>query len=161
THQVALAAAGRMASRWPRSRSVSLVAARIPGIPGSAGGLDSPVDSDSYDGVARMGNIVFRVVTVPLLLDDATIGTLYVATSLDREYAQELERLAGNRIAIVSDGLVLATTLSPAAARQFESAVAVEKPVDGTISLDGEAYAFRRLVGLGDTVFYALGSIAE
>ena len=108
-----------------------------------------------------MGDSVFRVVTVPLLLDDLTIGTLYVATSLDQKYAQELERLAGNRVAIVSDGLMLATTLSPRAALQFESAVAVAKPVDGTIALDGESYAFRRLVAVGDTVFYALGSIDE
>ena len=43
--------------------------------------------ADSFDGVAHMGDNVFRVVTVPLLLDDATIGTLYVATSLDQDYA--------------------------------------------------------------------------
>ena len=149
TRHIALAAAGRMADRWPRGRLVSLVASKAP-------------DSiDSFDGVGRMGDSVFRVVTVPLLLDDATIGTLYVATSLDQKYAQELERLAGNRVAIVSDGLVLATTLSPRAARQFESAVAVATAVDGTIALDGESYAFRRLVAVGDTVFYALGSIDE
>ena len=51
--------------------------------------------------------------------------------------------------------------LSPRAARQFESAVAVATAVDGTIALDGESYAFRRLVAVGDTVFYALGSIDE
>jgi putative nucleotidyltransferase with HDIG domain len=141
-----LAAAGRMSDRWPRSRPVSLIASKAP---------------DSFDGVARMGDSVFRVVTVPLLLDDATIGTLYVATSLDQEYAQQLDRLAGNRVAIVADGLVLATTLSARASRQFESAVGVGQPVDGTIALDGESYAFRRLVAVGDTVFYALGSIDE
>ena len=144
THQVTLAAAGRMADRWPRGRPVSLVAGKA---------------SDSFDGVARMGGSVFRVVTVPLLLDDATIGTLYVTTSLNQEYAQELDRLAGNRIAIVGDGLVLATTLPTRASRQFESAVAVTQPLDGTIELDGESYAFRRLVAVGDTVFYALGSV--
>jgi putative nucleotidyltransferase with HDIG domain len=161
THQMALAAAGRMANRWPRRRAVSLVATKMAAVPASSRRLDRSVESDSFDGVARIGDVVFRVVTVPLLLDDAMIGTLYVATSLDREYAQELERLAGNRIAIISDGLVLATTLSPAAARQFESAVASERPVDGTLFLDGESYAFRRLVLVGDTVFYALGSIDE
>jgi len=98
---------------------------------------------------------------VPLLLDDATIGALIVATSLDQSYAQELDRLVGNRIAIVSDGLVLATTLPPRSSRQFESAVAVGKPVAGTIALEGESYAFRRLVAVGDTVFYTLGSIDD
>jgi putative nucleotidyltransferase with HDIG domain len=146
THQVTLAAAGRMADRWPRGLPVSLAANKAP---------------ESFDGIARMGDSAFRVVTVPLLLDDTTIGTLYVATSLDQDYAQELDRLAGNRIAIVSDGLVLATTLSARASRQFESAVAVDRPVDGTIALDGESYAFRRLVAVSDTVFYALGSVDE
>ena len=75
SHHVALAAAGRMADRWPRSRPVSLVADTAPG--GVA----------AFDGVAHMGDRVFRVVTVPLLLDDTTIGTLYVATSLDHDYA--------------------------------------------------------------------------
>ena len=146
TRQATLAAAGRMADRWPRGRPVSLIASKA---------------ADSFDGVARMGDSVFRVVTVPLLLDDATIGTLYVATLLNQEYAQDLDRIAGHRISIVGDGLVLATTLAPRASRQFESAVAVEHQADGTVTLDGESYAFRRLVAVGDTVFYALGSIDE
>jgi putative nucleotidyltransferase with HDIG domain len=155
THQVTLAAAGRMANRWPPAHPIALVTARVPG---SGGPADA---SDGFDGVARMGNVVFRIVTVPLLVDDVTIGALYVATSLDQGYAQELERLAGARIAIVSDGLVLATTLSARAARQFEPAVARGQPAAGTIALDGESYAFRQLVAVGDTVFYALGSIDE
>jgi putative nucleotidyltransferase with HDIG domain len=149
THNVALSAAGPMADRWPRNRQVSLLANK------AADG------ADPFDGVARTGDSVFRIVTAPLLLDDVAIGALYVATSLDQRYAEELDRLAGNRIAIVSDGLVLASTLPARAMRQFESAVAVAKPVDGAITLDGESHAFRRLVGVGDTVFYALGSIDE
>jgi putative nucleotidyltransferase with HDIG domain len=145
-NRIPLGAAGRMADRWPRDRPVSLSANQ---------------GEDSFDGVARLGNDVFRVVTVPLLLDDATIGMLYVATSLDRQYAEELDRLAGTRIAIVSDGLVQATTLSTPASHRFESAIAVSPPVDGTLTLDGESYAFRRLVAVGNTVFYALGSVDQ
>jgi putative nucleotidyltransferase with HDIG domain len=37
----------------------------------------------------------------------------------------------------------------------------VQKPVDGTATLDGEQYAFRRLVAVGDTVFYALSSVDQ
>jgi len=145
-NRIPLGAAGRMADRWPHDRPVPI---------GSNHG------EDSFDGVARLGKDVFRVVTVPLLLDDATIGMLYVATSLDQQYAEELDRLAGTRIAIVSDGLVQATTLSTQAAHRFESAVVVLQPVDGTLTLDGESYAFRRLVAVGDTVFYALGSVDQ
>jgi len=149
SHHVALGAAGRMADRWPRNRHVSLVAGTAPG------------STANFDGVAHMGDQVFRVVAVPLVLEEAAIGTLYVATTLDQNYAQELDRLAGTRIAIVSDGLMIATTLAPRASRQFESALAESLPVDGAIALDGESYAFRRLVAVGDTVFYALGSIDE
>jgi putative nucleotidyltransferase with HDIG domain len=149
SRHVALGAAGRMADRWPRGRPVSLVTRTAPG------GLDA------FDGVAHMGDKVFRVVSVPLLLDDTAIGTLYVATSLDHAYAGELDDLAGTRIAIVSDGLVVGTTLDERASRQFELAIAAAQPADGTIVLDGESHAFRRLVAVGDTVFYALGSIDE
>jgi putative nucleotidyltransferase with HDIG domain len=145
--QNTISAAGRLADRWPRGRPVLLVPSR---------------ESGSVDGIARMGDASFRVVAVPLTLNDgSTIGTLYLAERLDAAYAAELSRLSGTRTAIISDGLVLASTLTPQAARQFESAVAVTKPVDGVLALDGESYAFRRLVGIGDTVFYALGSIDE
>ena len=146
-HQNTLAAAGRLSDRWPRGRPIALSA-------GTGG--------NTVDGIARLNGATFRVVSVPLLVSDGTtIGTLYIAISLDAAYAEELARLAGTRTAIVSDGLVVASTLSPNAARQFEAAVAVARPAAGTMSLDGESHAFRRLVAVGDTVFYALGSIDE
>jgi putative nucleotidyltransferase with HDIG domain len=147
TRHNTIAAAGRLADRWRRGRPVTFAA-------GS--------DSNAFDGIARAGNAVFRVIAVPLQLDDgSTIGTFYAATSLDHGYADELARLAGTRVAVVDDRVVLASTLPPQAAKQFESAVASTKPVEGTITLDGESHAFRRLVAIGDTVFYALGSIDE
>jgi putative nucleotidyltransferase with HDIG domain len=147
TRQNTIATAGRLADRWRRGQPVTFAAGR---------------DGSPFDGIARAGNAVFRMVAVPLTLDDgSTIGTFYAATSLDQAYADELARLAGTRIAIVNNGVVLVSTLPPKAARQFESAVAAARPVDGTIALDGESHAFRRLVAFGDTVFYALGSIDE
>jgi putative nucleotidyltransferase with HDIG domain len=146
-HQKTLAAAGRLRERWPRGRPIALS--------NSTGG-------GTVDGIAHLDGAAFRVVSVPLQVSDATtIGTLYMATSLDAAYAEELARLAGTRTAIVSDGLLVASTLSPNAGRQFEAAVAMAKSAAGTISLDGESHAYRQLVAVGDTVFYALGSIDE
>jgi len=145
-HQRTLAAAGRLADRWPRGQAVPLIESQ---------------DRDSFDGVARMRSGVFRVVAVPLLIDDTSIGTLYLATSLDQSYAEELAALAGTKIAISSESILLASTLTPAAARQFEAWVVAGRPSDGTIVLDGESHAFRRLVDIGDTTIYALGSIDE
>ena len=122
--QNTIAAAGRFADRWPRGKPVAFAATK--------GG-------NAFDGIAHAGGGIFRVVAVPLQLDDgSTIGTFYVATSLDQAYAEELARLAGTRIAIASDGRVLASTLAARAAREFESAVAPARPLDGTIALGGD-----------------------
>ena len=145
THQITLAAAGRLGDRWPRGRPVALADAR-------------PVEI--ADGVIRAGRLLFRVVSVPLQLNDVPIATLYLATHLDRHYAEELETLANARTAIVSDGLIVASTLPAAAEREFESAVENRLPI-GTVTLDRQSYAFRRLVRIGTTSFYALGSIDE
>jgi putative nucleotidyltransferase with HDIG domain len=141
-----LSAAGRMGNRWPRGRPVSL------GPNATAGAVD---------GVARVGADVFHVVSVPLQLPDAPVGALYLATSLDGAYAAELARLSSAQTAILSDGLMLASTLPTAAARAFESAVAAARPIGGMVVLDGELHAYRRLVAIGDTALYALGSIDE
>jgi putative nucleotidyltransferase with HDIG domain len=143
----ALASAGRLGDRWPRGRPVAL----------SAG-----TDRDTFDGISRVGGSTFRVVAVPLEYGDgAKIGTLYLATLLDGAYAAELARISGTRTAIVSDGLLLASTLPAAAAREFEAAVGATKPGAGTLTLAGESFAFRRLVAVGETTFYVLESIDQ
>ncbi|PYQ96329.1 MAG: hypothetical protein DMF96_18930 [Acidobacteria bacterium] len=146
-HQNTLAAAGRLSDRWPRGRPIAL----------------SPInDGNTVDGIAHRNGETFHLVPVPLQdSDGTTIGTLYMATNLDAEYAKELARLAGTRTAILSDGLLVGSTLSLNAAREFEAAAAAAKPSAGTVSLDGESYAFLRLEAVGDTAFYALGSIDE
>jgi len=145
THQSTLAAAGRLADRWPRGRPIAITGAKA---------------NDALDGVVRAGGLLFRVVSVPLQLGDVPIGTLYVATNLDQAYAQELQSLANAHTAIVSDGLLVASTLPQATANEFEASAASRQP-DGTVQLDGQSYAYRRLVQLGTTSFYALGSIDE
>jgi len=144
THQTTLAAAGRLADRWPRGRPVVTTGARL----------------DSMDGIIRTGGLLVRIVSVPLQLSDVPIGTLYLATDLDQRYAEELATLASARTAIVSDGLIVASTLPSSAAREFEASAESRQAV-GSVTLDGQSYAFRRLVQVGNTSFYALGSIDE
>jgi putative nucleotidyltransferase with HDIG domain len=135
--RMALASAGRLGDRWPRGKTVSLAA------PDAA-------DATTFDGISRVNGSTFRVVAVPLEFSDGTtVGTLYLATVLDTAYAEELARLAGTRTAIVSQGLLLASTLPAGAAREFEAAVGAAKPGAGTVTLNG------------DTLFYALESIDE
>jgi len=146
-HQNTLAAAGRLSDSWPRGGPIA---------------LSTINDGNTVDFIARRNGKTFHLVPVPLQdSDGTTIGTLYMATNLDAEYAKELARLAGTRTAILSDGLLVGSTLSLNAAREFEAAAAAAKPSAGTVSLDGESYAFLRLEAVGDTAFYALGSIDE
>src|SRR5262249_32318543 len=95
-HQVTLAAAGRLGDRWQAGRPVAPAGSRT---------------GDGLDGVARASGMLFRIVSVPLRLAEVPIGTLYVATSLDQRYAEELQTLANASTAIISDGLLVASTL--------------------------------------------------
>src|SRR5437762_1889561 len=142
-----LAAVGRLADRWPAGRPVTPPARRENG--------------DSVDGVLQTGGDTFRVVTVPLQLEDVTIGSLYLATVLDRRYADQLDRLARARTAVLHDGVVIATTLSPAAAREFERALARGNAQQGIVPLEGGSHAYLQLAAAGPASFYALSSIDE
>ena len=102
TRHRTLAVAGRLAL-WPRDREVRI-----------AGGAEG----DRVDDVARLRHGVSP--SVPFDLDGVRIGALYLATGLDRRYAEDLAALAGARTAIVSDGQVVASTLSRVG-RAFES----------------------------------------
>src|SRR5258708_175657 len=137
-----------MAAAWPAGHSVPLLA--------DSQGL-YPSDS-----VAHVGDATFRVVSVPLILSDGTtVGSLYLATNLDRPFAQELGELAHAEIAIVSDGHVVASTMGGRDAAEFEKGVPLLTAGGGTLDFLGESHAYRRLFAVGDTAFYALTSIDE
>ncbi|HEV3141868.1 MAG TPA: HD-GYP domain-containing protein, partial [Vicinamibacterales bacterium] len=145
--QNTMSSAGRYKDRFPRGKSIQL---------GAASG------SATVNGIARMSGVVFRVSAVPMEASDgATLGTLYLATSLDDQYATKLKQDSGAAdVAIVSDGLTIASTLPARAAHEFETMVGRSKDPDGVATLDGEQQAYRRLVAVDDnTTFYALGSI--
>jgi putative nucleotidyltransferase with HDIG domain len=146
--QNALAASGPMAAAWPVGRTIPLVDGRRTG--------------DATDSVAHIGATTFRVVTAPLLLSDGTaIGSLYLATSLDRHFAQLLGELARTQIAIVADGQVIASTMTPEVEAEFQRAVPTLDANSETLDLHGESQAYRTLFEVGDTRFYALTSIDE
>ena len=140
--QTTLAAAGPFAGSWPLGGMAFL----------------APATVATEDAVARVGENTFRILPVPLLIDDERIGSLYLATRLDAHLAQELDSLASAKIAIVSGGRLLATTLAQQAAADFEASPALTT-LRGEVVLNRESFAFRRVVQLADTSFYALSSI--
>jgi putative nucleotidyltransferase with HDIG domain len=141
-----LASSGPMASSWLAGHSVPLVT--------------DPQAVAASDSVAHIGDTTFRVVAVPLTVSDgSTLGSLYLTTSLDRRFAQQLGELAHTEIAIVTTGEVVASTLSSNSEAEFEGAVPTLAAGGGTLEIHGESNAYRRLFVVGDTAFYALTSI--
>jgi putative nucleotidyltransferase with HDIG domain len=147
TRRNTIAAAGPFADRWPRGLAAALETGAM-GI-------------DDAEGIVRAGAHTFRVVSVPLLLQEgqARIGALLLATSLDLALAQDLDRVSRARIAIMSGDRLLATTLSSPAAAAF--AASIQTAGGDVVDLAGESFAYTRLAQLGDTRIYALGSIDQ
>ena len=142
-----LARVGPLAGQWPVGSRVTFTV--------------KPTAPDAREGILHTSGVAYRTVWVNLELDDVVIGTLYVATLVDDHYADALGRASNAQIAVVTDGRIVAATLPAATARAFELLVGATKPAEGTVELNGEAFAFRRLLDIGDASFYALGSIDE
>jgi putative nucleotidyltransferase with HDIG domain len=143
---VVVASGGRQASSWPRG---SVIGA-------GRGGAASDRVVVAGTGAYR---IVYRMMSVPLQLGDATIGSLELGTALDAAYAAELAQLSRGHAAIVRGPVVLATTL-PA---EIAAGLAAHSVGDATepqvMDLAGESWALQPLSRVDDVTFVALGSI--
>jgi putative nucleotidyltransferase with HDIG domain len=139
-----VASSGRLAAAWRRG----VIIGRRQG-------------EDLSDRAATMGNGRYHVVSVPLQLDEAVIGSLELGTALDSGYARELADLSRGHVAMLSNGAVLGTTLSVATARDLAALG------DGALSepritmLNGESWAIQPLSRLGDVTFVALASVDD
>lgn len=140
---VTLATAGTFGWAWPVGREVE-----VHGVAGNGTGSD---------GVVKVPGGVFRVAVAPLKLAGATVGRLYLASSLDQKYALELQRLTRAETAIVVGGRVVASTLPQQSQAGLDSLGA--RQTEGVILLQGEQYAFSKFFEIGDTAYYALASI--
>jgi putative nucleotidyltransferase with HDIG domain len=137
-----VASSGRLAESWPRGAIIGR--ART----GELG-----------DRVVTVGSGRYHVVSVPLQLDQAVIGSLELGAALDNGYARELADLSRGHAAILSNGTVLGTTLSGPAARDL--AALGDGAIAGAriMTLNGESWAIQPLSQLGDVRFVALASV--
>jgi putative nucleotidyltransferase with HDIG domain len=141
-----LASAGRLSDQWSRGRAD----ARLPRLASNRGEVS----------LVKAGDTLFRVARLPLTLDDGSlIGWLDVGTALDARYADALDRMSLDRIAIVDAGAIAATTLTPAQARDFQHAVQRSGAPPDLLRLDGEAHALREIAHVGSARIYALSSV--
>lgn len=140
-----LAVTGRLASAWRASGS----------------GARTDMD-DSLDALVDAGDTLFRVVRVPLTLDDgATTGWLELGTAFNARYAQELDRISRVRTAVVNGSTLVATTLTASQARDFQAALRGAFRGIDPLELDGGAHAWREIAGIGSVRIYALSSVDE
>ena len=138
-----VASGGRLAAEWPR---------------GVALGQGTDANSPSDRAVEVAGGM-YHVVSVPLQFGEATIGSLELGTALDGGYARELADLSRGHAAIISNGAVLASTVSGSAARDLMAYRLSDESVPRTMTLHGESWAIQPLSRLGDVTFLALASI--
>jgi putative nucleotidyltransferase with HDIG domain len=136
-----VASSGKLAAAWPRGVKV-----------GDTGDNTSPSDR-----AVTIGTSMYHVVSVPLQLGEATIGSLELGTALDGQYARELADLSSGQAAIIFENHVLATTLTAPAARDLAASPPSEDA--RIVTLDGESWAVQPLSRLGKVGFLALASI--
>jgi putative nucleotidyltransferase with HDIG domain len=138
-----VASGGRLSASWPRGVVIG-----------------KPTDANSpSDRAITVGSSRYRLMSVPLQLGEATIGSVDLGTALDAGYARELADLSRGHAAIVSKGAVLATTLGGPAARDLAASGTPDTGSARIASLAGESWAIQPLSQLGDVTFLALASI--
>ncbi|MFN7983807.1 MAG: HD domain-containing protein [Vicinamibacterales bacterium] len=142
-----LGSAGRLQASWVTSQ-----------------GRSHRYDTSGAEGdqLFRVGNTFFRVVCIPLTLEDgAVVGWLDLGTALDRQYAEALDQVSKRRTAVVNDGVIVATTLTPAQADDFTRALAGDTPLTNTLALSGHTFVFRQIARVESARVYALSSVDE
>ena len=134
-----LAAAGRRKQDWP----ISTIVRR---------------ERDGIGAYVAVNGGVFQLAVAPVALQDAVIGTLQLAKALDGQYAAELSALSGADTLVLSNGTVIATTLTPQVAGRL--APVLDPVAGGTIPIDKDEYAVQQLFKQGDAAVFAIDSIA-
>jgi len=137
-----VASAGRLAAAWPREAS-----------------LGPMPDGKSTDAAVTVGRTVFRVSSVSLELQDASVGALRLGTALDSRYTRDLAVMSRGDAAIIADGQVLASTLPATVAAALAASAAASGDAPQKVILAGESWAIQPLFRIGRAHLLALASI--
>ena len=132
-----LGIAGRRAGEWPADARVNA----------TSQGTDATFITTAAG--------VFRIASVPVMLQGTQLGTLSLANALDDRYAHELSDLSKAIILILSDDRVVASTL-PSAPVVLAPDVIRAMGGQDVVTLDGSEYAVRRLLHQGATQVFVL-----
>ena len=131
--------AGPLKERWARGEHITI-----------------PAGTATFQDIAALPQGAFRISGSVLGLLDRDIGALVLGTSLDANYARELSNLASADIVITVGGAVAASTAPDAVAADL---VRAGGGAGDTVTLGGEEYAVRTLVGSGPARIFTLASV--
>jgi putative nucleotidyltransferase with HDIG domain len=101
---------------------------------------------------------IFRLASVPIVLQGTELGTLSLASSLDQRYADEIAKLFKAQTVILSGHRVVGSTLSSAT---LTPEIIGNMPDQGVLTLGDSEYAIQRLLNVDDGAaqVYVLDSI--
>jgi len=102
----------------------------------------------------------FAVTAAPIRVRGGRIGHLVVGTALDQRYLERLAHLAHSGVAIVIDGHVFDSALTPRDAA-FRAAVGQGLHASGLLEVNGEVFAYRQIRQVGPASFYAIDSVTQ
>jgi putative nucleotidyltransferase with HDIG domain len=136
-----LAVAGRRRADWP-----SVVDLRVH-------------RAGSGEEFVTIGSVVYRLASASIVIQDAELGMLELATALDEEYARQLSALSGTSTLIASRDRLVASTLQPDATRALTSDLLRSLSGVDSVELAGSTYAARLVFQAGETAVYSFDSI--
>jgi len=125
-----LGVAGRRAGEWPAFARVSA----------------PRTDTEATFVTTATG--IFRLASVPVVLQGTQLGTLSLASALDERYASEISELSDARTLILADDHIVASTLPAEALMGLTTAVVDKMAGEDAVTLAGSEYAVRRLLAI-------------
>ena len=138
-----LCASGRYTSAWTNERLL---------LDGDAPG--------PFEAFVTAHDQPFAVTAAPIRVRGGRIGHLVVGTALDQRHLERLAHLAHSGVAIVIDGRVFDSALTPRDAA-FRAAVGKGLLGSGLLDVKGEVFAYRRIRQVGPASFYAIDSVTQ
>jgi putative nucleotidyltransferase with HDIG domain len=137
-----ITSAGKLSNSWPAGSML-----------GKAAG-----NSMTTDRTVAIGGGVYRVISVPLQLDNELFGSIELGSALDHRFAQELATLSRGQAAIVRGDTVLSATLPPHVVADLAT-MWTHSTTAQTLQLQGESWAIQPLFRIDDVEFLAMASI--
>lgn len=102
---------------------------------------------------------VFRLASVPIVLQGTELGTLSLASALDQRYADEIAKLSRAQTLILSNNRVVASTLPSGPRMALKPEMIRQNADQDVLSLGDSEYAVQRLLDGGAAQVYVLDSI--